>query len=165
MTSAPLPSDPAAQRAFVLAGRAVFTVQNAATGGRFTYRVSRGKTPMLWFVSVLSGCDNEHDYSYLGTVRGPLPVIRMQSDLDQVWAKSRAPFKYHFRRGLKSPVRADAPSVIAFRWLWDKHLAAGRPLPPSVTLYHQGRCGKCGRPLTVPSSVTAGYGPECQGRT
>ena len=27
--------------------------------------------------------------------------------------------------------------------------------------WHEGRCGRCGRKLTVPESIEAGYGPEC----
>jgi hypothetical protein len=143
MTSATLPADPAAQRAFVLAGRAVFTVQNAATGGRFTYRVSRHREGVA-FVTVLTGPDNEGDYSYLGTLR----------QCRKGW---------YYNHGAKSHVRRDAPSAVAFAWLW-KRLRWGWPLPPSVTLHHEGRCARCGRALTVPESIAAGYGPECIGR-
>jgi hypothetical protein len=28
-------------------------------------------------------------------------------------------------------------------------------------VWHEGKCGKCGRALTVPSSILTGIGPEC----
>jgi hypothetical protein len=143
MTSAPLPADPAAQRAFVLAGRAVFTVQNAATGGRFTYRVRRHAEGVA-FVSLLNGPDNATDYTFLGT---------LWQRRDDYW---------YWKHSAKSRVNRDAPSARAFAWLW-RFLSPGVSLPPSVTLWHQGRCGKCGRPLAVPESIARGFGPECAG--
>jgi hypothetical protein len=149
MTSAPLPADPAALRAFVLAGRAVFTVQNAATGGRFTYKVSRcDGNPHIRFVSVLTGPDSSTCYTYLGTIA----------------VSPRTPAHcYGYHHSAKSTVRPVAPSACTFVWLWE-HLRYSRPLPPSVTMHHEGRCARCGRVLTVPESIAAGYGPECIGR-
>jgi hypothetical protein len=34
-------------------------------------------------------------------------------------------------------------------------------LPEFVEVWHEGKCGKCGRALTVPSSILTGIGPEC----
>ena len=31
-------------------------------------------------------------------------------------------------------------------------------------LHHEGRCGRCGRVLTVPESILSGFGPECAGK-
>ena len=31
-------------------------------------------------------------------------------------------------------------------------------------VHHEGKCGKCGRPLTVPESVKTGLGPICSGK-
>jgi len=28
-------------------------------------------------------------------------------------------------------------------------------------LHHEGKCGRCGRKLTVPLSIETGIGPEC----
>jgi hypothetical protein len=28
-------------------------------------------------------------------------------------------------------------------------------------VWHEGRCGRCGRKLTVPESIESGFGPEC----
>lgn len=44
-----------------------------------------------------------------------------------------------------------------------KQLIDKIPIPPQVHLYHLGRCGKCGRPLTDPASMERGIGPYCAG--
>ena len=61
---------------FILAGNALFTVENAQTGNRFTFKVRKPDDDKPHFVSVLTGADNEHDYSFLGTVfeGEPLPA-------------------------------------------------------------------------------------------
>jgi hypothetical protein len=57
---------------FIKAGKAIFTIENPATGNRFTYQVSRCNDPQkgLWFVAVLSGPNNISDYQYIGTFFG-----------------------------------------------------------------------------------------------
>lgn len=30
-----------------------------------------------------------------------------------------------------------------------------------VEIWHEGKCGRCGRQLTVPESIESGFGPEC----
>ncbi|MGQ4872128.1 MAG: DUF6011 domain-containing protein, partial [Candidatus Thorarchaeota archaeon] len=32
-------------------------------------------------------------------------------------------------------------------------------LPEKVRIWHEGKCGRCGRRLTVPESIESGYGP------
>lgn len=123
-------------KAFVLAGNARVTLQSAATGARFTYRVRVSDDGGLYFVSVLTGADNESDYEYLGVIRADA-----------------------FAHGKKSRLSREAPSARAFAWAWP-HLAAGR-CPDVLTVWHEGRCGRCNRPLTVPASIASGFGPEC----
>jgi hypothetical protein len=126
-------------RKFVLGGNAVFTIESVGTGTRFTYKVRASDTREVFFVSLLSGSDNEADYTYLGTIFASDPLT--------------------YRHGRKSRVGADAGSVKAFEWLW-RQVSAGR-LPATVGVWHEGRCGRCGRTLTVPSSIESGFGPEC----
>ena len=123
---------------FILAGNALFTVENTATGNRFTFKVRKPDDDEPHFVSVLTGPDNENDYSFLGTVF--------------------TPERYH--HGQRSRIAQDAPSARAFEWLF-RQLSAGHSLPPQVRLCHCGKCGRCGRTLTVPESVESGFGPEC----
>lgn len=137
MTTAPL--DPANARRFILAGNARVTLESAKTGARYTYRV-RQKEDGFYFVSVLTGSDNEADYTYLGTIRDA-----------------------RYAHGRKSCIGADAPSAKAFEWAWPR-LAAGAA-PVGLNVWHEGRCGRCNRPLTVPESIASGFGPECAGRS
>src|SRR4029453_15074085 len=99
---------------FALAGHAIFTAHNPATGTRFTYKVSVCKDNKdLFFVAVLTGPNNEEDYTCIGTIRGTT---------------------YTHRR--KSPIGPDAPSAKAFTWLWRYR----DRLPPSLDLHHEGKC-------------------------
>lgn len=47
-----------------------------------------------------------------------------------------------------------------FAWLW-RFLVDEKPLPEGVQFWHEGRCGRCGRRLTVPGSIEIGFGPDC----
>lgn len=128
---------------FVEGGHAVFTVLNTKTGGRFTYKVSAPKgenTAVRYFVSVLNGSDNTSDYIYLGCVY-----------------KDGA-----FRRGVKSTIGPDAPSMKGFAWIWERR--EKMESYSHVEVLHMGTCGKCGRALTVPESVKSGLGPVCAGK-
>ena len=110
---------------------------NRETGNRYTFRVKKHEEKDLWFVAVLAGPDNEQDYTYIEAIFG-----------DQ------------FRRTRASKVGEEAPSFRVFAWLM-RLLAEGRDLPAPVRFYHEGRCGRCGKRLTVPESVRTGYGPQC----
>lgn len=127
-------------KAFVLAGRARVTFVSERTGTRFTFRVSQPNENSPHFVSLLRGSDNEGDFEFFGTI-----------------FEGR-----DFRHGRKARITADAPSAKAFAWAWG-HLAAGR-LPQGCQVWHEGRCGHCGRALTVPESIETGFGPVCVSR-
>lgn len=136
-------SDPDQIRTFALAGRARLTLVSERTGQRFTYQVKGkkddgGNLTGFYFVSVLTGPQNTSDYTYLGYVRdGSFVHDRM------------------YRVG------PDAPSRKAFAWFWDR-LNKGRELA-ECECWHEGRCGRCGRVLTVPESIKTGIGPKCAG--
>ena len=120
-------------KTFMKAGKALFTVENESTGGRFTYKVKKLDKKEIWFVSVLNGPDNYTNYRYVGTIFG--------NDF----------------RATKKSIDKTAPAFLAFAWLFrniDK-------LPENVKIHHEGKCGRCGRKLTVPDSIKSGYGPEC----
>ena len=57
-------------------------------------------------------------------------------------------------------IRTDSQPIKAFNWCM-RYLWAGKPLPEPARIFHMGRCGRCGRALTVPSSIESGLGPEC----
>lgn len=118
---------------YILAGHATFTIRNPQTGTRFTYTVKKPDVRPFYFVGLLSGPDNTADYEYLGVVDHGV-----------------------FRLTAKSHVSATAPSAQAFEWL-SRHWEDDR-----VEVWHEGRCGRCGRRLTVPESIESGIGPVCE---
>lgn len=122
---------------FMLAGNSTFTVVSQATQARFTYRVVQGPKPNLSFVQLMVGPDNENSFKYLG----------------HIWDKAR------YVHGHKSRIQPNSPAALAFVYV-AKYILAGQ-VPPKVDFYHEGRCCKCGRKLTVPSSIEMGMGPEC----
>ena len=63
-----------------------------------------------------------------------------------------------FVYGRRSLIAIDAPSVQAFTWFWQDVET------PRVDFFHAGKCGRCGRELTVPESIESGLGPECAKR-
>lgn len=127
--------------AFVLAGNAILTIESGHTGQRYTYRVRQPKTPGPHFVQLLTGPDNTSSYTFLGTIFE-----------GREWRHSR-----------KSPVSEKATSAVAWAWLWGL-LVRGHELPEALGVWHEGRCGRCGRVLTTPESLERGVGPECQAK-
>jgi len=133
-----------AARAFALGGNARLTLSSLRTGARYTYRVAATRDApgqkSGFFVSLLTGADNEADYTYIGMLRGGKFVMTQASKLPH----------------------ASAP-VQAFSYFW-KHVGLGDAIPPQLEVRHEGRCGRCARVLTVPESIDSGFGPECRGR-
>lgn len=125
---------------FIYAGRAKFTVVSCKTGQRFTYKVDSprdGSKSNKRFVRVLSGPDNDNDYIYIGFLVANEPG-------KMIAGKKGCP-------GHKG--------YSALLWVV-KQLAAGH-MPKDLEFYHAGRCGACGRTLTVPESIRTGLGPVC----
>jgi hypothetical protein len=134
---------------FIFAGQAIFTVSNP-TGRSYTYRVSLKKgepgtrfAGEAWFVGLLTGPQNTGDYTYLGKLDRATGAVRL----------TRA-----------SAYPEDAVPVMVVRWAL-KLMLAGATLPSGYEVRHAGRCGRCGRVLTVPESIDSGIGPVCAGRT
>jgi hypothetical protein len=131
---------------FLVGGNAIVTFESRKTGARFTYRIrladprQGGDREPPHFVSVLTGPNNGHDYDYLGAIFQ----------------------KKVYVHGKTSRIAADAPSAVAFAWAW-RHLSAGK-MPEGLAVWHEGRCGRCGRRLTTPRSLATGLGPVCERR-
>jgi hypothetical protein len=142
-------SDAVIAKGFILAGNATFTVRSQKTGTRYTYKVSRAdcsrcqkKDCQCWkypryFVSLLTGPDNTGDYTYLGMLGE----------------------QHHFKATRATGTQASGKPFLAFSYVWT-YLARG-VYPAQVEIWHEGKCGRCGRKLTVPESVERGIGPEC----
>jgi hypothetical protein len=127
-------------RRFIIGGKATFTLRSGRTQARFTYKVKASKDGGVHFVSLMTGPDNESHFSYVGYIRRDV----------------------FFYGGAKSRVSRDQKSVQAFEWTW-RELMRGN-LPDVLEVWHEGRCCRCGRKLTVPESIESGIGPECAGR-
>lgn len=139
--------DPEQIKKFVLGGNAIFTLVSKASGMRYTYKVRKKEEDDFWFVMLLNGQNNEEDFAYLG----------------HMFLKEGALCIMH---GKKSKIWSSAGSVVAWMW-WSQLLAAPKDQRiitnrmNNVEFWHEGKCGRCGRKLTVPSSIESGFGPEC----
>ena len=130
-------------RTFVTAGNATFTLSNPA-GERFTFRVKQADPDpryptRAYFVSQMTGSDNENSYSYLGMLDVATGAVNLRG---------------------RTRYTDDSLAVKVIRWSL-KQIWAGRAFPDGYTIRHAGRCGRCGRTLTVPSSIDSGIGPDC----
>lgn len=144
---------------FFAAGKAVLTVLGKFSGRRFTFKFSRpkeeqGKKRPIW-AHLLSGPDNESSYEFSGTFW----------EIDGQGRGGTLPGQlYTYNHSAKSRLRHDAESVKALQWMARNMGSATHKLMRQAEFWHEGRCGRCARRLTVPSSVAAGFGPECAGR-
>lgn len=121
---------------FMLAGKATFTVRSEKTGEHLTFQVrnwKKAKDGTMHFVSVRTG----NDYAGIGFIR------------DRV----------RYQLGTKSDLSYDDNRVKGFRYVFE-HLCQ-KHMPPKCEVWHEGQCGRCGRPLTDPESIERGIGPDC----
>ena len=123
---------------FILAGKSTFTLRSVKTDKHFTYKITAPKKSTgVHFVKLMTGSDNESSFSFFGTIFN----------------------KERYKHGTKSKITPDAQGVKAFTWFM-RNLMDGT-VNGQVELFHEGCCGRCGRKLTTPESVTNGIGPEC----
>jgi hypothetical protein len=106
-------------------------IKKFALAGNATFTVTSRRT------GVMRGPDNETNYTFLGTIFNGTD----------------------YRHGRRSMIAPDAPSAVAFAWIW-AHI--NDDLSQAVDIHHAGKCCRCGRKLTVPSSIESGIGPECE---
>ena len=137
-------------RRFVLAGNATFTVVSKKTGTRFTFKAARpdeskDRRP-VWF-RLLNGPNNESDFVFLGTL----------------WQLEDGELGMYIHNRRPGAVSDGALSVKALRWTIEalKGYTDEGKFFASTEVWHEGRCGRCGRKLTVPESIESGFGPEC----
>lgn len=128
---------------FITAGNATFTIRSTVSGNRFTYKATASADNRVLFIKLLTGNDNESDYTYMAHI----------SKNDGLSGLNRG----------KTSISINAPAYIAFNFVfWNcirmRHMN-------NLEIWHEGRCCRCGRKLTVPESVASGIGPECAGKT
>lgn len=148
-------------RRYLLGGNCTLTLVSKTTGRRFTYRVksaakdrnqnwsTNNQNRDLFFVSVLTGGDNNSSYTYIGMLRRN--------------AHDNAGSTYQYQWGHKSKLRQVSAQSVAFDW-FVKMMEQFKPFEDKMEFWHEGKCGRCGRKLTVPESVASGIGPECAGK-
>lgn len=138
MTHPHLIADATSALGFAFGGRARFTLVSKTTGKRYTYRIAKAKDADMFFASLLVGQNNEADYEYLGfskPVQGHAALISGNKG---------------------NPAH---PAFKALDWTL-RHIGQGN-MPETLEFWHEGRCARCGRALTDPASIEAGFGPEC----
>ena len=136
-----------AVREFLYAGNATFTLRSLKTGMRYTYKVRVKKEDLdtpdpTYFVNLLRGADNTKDFAYMGVLRNT--------------------GQFNFTSA--SRMTRGAPAAKALLWFLDAMRCERDVLGQTLEVWHEGRCGCCGRLLTVPESVLKGLGPECAGK-
>lgn len=140
-------TDPGAIRQFVTGGHATVTIVGRAN--RYTFRVDRvdpsgSYSQPAWFISLLTGPDNLSDYHYVGMFDPASGQIRLTR---------------------KSRYTAESTPVRAWNWIMAIVWSGRMPAAGSgAEVWHIGRCGRCGRALTVPASIASGFGPECMAK-
>lgn len=150
---------------FIFAGSAIFTIRNNDTGNRFTYKIKQSKRQKdKFFVSNLRGPEV---YASMGAIIGPgrkyfLPFDYKdkRTDAAKEWSlNNETPFDWAGYDKEKMPV-----SMKAFMWFLNWYMSNDpkhAEFPKNIEIWHEGVCGRCGRRLTVPSSIETGFGPEC----
>ena len=127
-------------RDFILAGNSTFTLRSKKTATRYTFKVTkRAGDSHFFFVGILSAPNNEDGYACVGTI----------SDFTKFKPSKLGIEKY-------------SGALRAFIWFWQMTILGNSAiLLNKIEFFHEGRCCKCGRKLTVPESIVAGIGPEC----
>jgi hypothetical protein len=123
--------------AAILAGNATITLVSGKTGARYTYKIRKAERGTSWFVNLLTGPSNEADFAYIGLIGAT----------------------GEFRLTKASKLPADSAPVRGFGWTLAR--LAKNEIPEQLEVWHEGRCCRCGRKLTVPESIATGLGPEC----
>lgn len=143
---------PVAERlAYILGGKAVFTIQSHNTGRAFTYRIQSAKKDKTqqwstnnqdrstFFVSLLIGPDNSEDFQYFAFLR--------RTNTHNMELRTKEPYSTAFKN---------------FHWIWNAIVAESHE--DSYDFLPSRACARCGRTLTVAESIRAGFGPECAGK-
>lgn len=144
-------------KTFLTAGRAIFTLELATTFAQannlpphYTFKIKKKEAEKqgerdAYFISLLTGPNNTSDYTYLG-------LLNKESG-DVILTKAS---KYQADSWVVKLLRRTLIRV----WAGEQKMLEDA----GFSLHHEGRCGRCGRVLTVPESVESGLGPECAGK-
>ena len=151
-------------RQFILAGNAHVTLVSKKTGDRKTFHIEKAPEKKQgdlfdnrspgYFVRLLTGPENTTNYRYLGF------LWEQPSGLPPFAENGKEPWGHLCFKWNKEDWATD--TCKAFDWFLEQINSAGRL--DRVEVWHEGKCGRCGKLLTTPESCKVGLGPICQGR-
>jgi hypothetical protein len=135
-----------ATKLFITGGKATFTVKSVK-GNHYTFKVVRKDATQggdIFFVNLLTGQNNETDFTYMG-------LLNVYNGSLRITAKSR--------------YNAETVPVKVFNWAVNK-IFREIDFPEGYSADTDDCCGRCGRTLTHPDGVNEdgfrhGFGPEC----
>lgn len=140
---------------FFTGGKCFFTVKvptafasEHKTELHYTFRIEQAEPTEKFpnpahFVKLLTGPNNTEDYSYMGMLNPTTGEVR----LTQRSCVSKDAWSVRIVRRVLAQVFEGEGTAAIERAGWE--------------VDHMGRCGRCGRPLTVPESLECGVGPDC----
>jgi len=96
-----------------------------------------------WVISAMVGNDNVSSYAPFGIIR-------------------RAAGSFEFKWASESTIAKSDRVVQAFAKMWASF--KNGVMPSELSFLNEGKCGRCGRVLTVPESRSLGQGPICHAR-
>ncbi len=136
---------------YITAGKAIITFVNTVNNTHVTFKCAAAKgrnnkvNRNLYFLSALCGPDNTSDYKYFGLIRiiDGKPVYEYADPAT----------------GGKAKLSKDSKMVISFEYIWDGLIR--NCIFNTLEMYYSSHCCRCGRVLTVETSIKAGFGKIC----
>lgn len=130
------------------AGRARLTFRNQEKGTHMTVHVKQAKDKRdrtkklpIYFVSVSLLGDGDTGYIFAGTLFTDSGTVKLARDIS--WNDRMGQVVRFIVSALKNP------EIL---------------IEKNVALFHEGRCCRCGLPLTNPESIDRGLGDDCYGK-
>lgn len=128
---------------FITAGNSIFTFVFNKEEVRYTYKAISSTDQMYLSIKLLTGPDNTKHYSdiyFFNVSREGLPVLTYR---------------------INNKVYETSQSVVLFKKVFRSLILRPDEEIYGLEIWHEGRCCRCGRTLTVPESIANGIGPEC----
>lgn len=119
-------------RDFILGGNASFILKSNKTGTEFMYKIKESNG--VYLVNVSQG---EGSWVYAGFIKDNYG-------------------KLEYIIGRKGRLLESNTKIKALMW------ALSHSNNKQITVYHLGKCGRCGRTLKDEESIKCGLGPECR---
>jgi hypothetical protein len=135
---------------FIMAGKARFTI--VGSENRFTYYAFQpkfdGKPSLTMRFLKVKDAAHGNDETYIG-------LLKLCNGM---WN-----YEFRYPKKLSDPSKAyfqpTSKEVIAFSYLL--RLLNSKNYDRRIEIWHDGKCGHCGQPLTTPESIQLGLGPVC----